>query len=176
MREDVTTMPFDPNKHKRRSIRLKGYDYRSSGVYFVTIVTQGRALLWADVCEGEVILSPAGEMVEQVWTQLPERFPRVSLDAFVVMPNHVHGLLVLGGIEPSSTALSDVVGAFKSQSTVNYTRGVREQGWSAFEKRVWQSNYFERILRNEEQLARAQGYIEQNPENWLWDHENPIQP
>jgi REP element-mobilizing transposase RayT len=88
-------MPYDPNRHHRRSIRLKGYDYSQAGAYFVTICTQDRACLFGKVVNGEMRLNDAGRMVLAEWNMLPERFPHVVLDAFVVMPNHVHGIVVI---------------------------------------------------------------------------------
>ncbi|MDN5271898.1 hypothetical protein QTO31_07930 [Chloroflexus sp. MS-CIW-1] len=88
-------MPYDPNRHHRRSIRLKGYDYSQAGAYFITICTQDRACLFGKVVNGEMRLNDAGRMVLAEWNMLPERFPHVVLDAFVVMPNHVHGIVVI---------------------------------------------------------------------------------
>jgi REP element-mobilizing transposase RayT len=88
-------MRYDPKKHHRRSIRLKGYDYSQAGAYFVTICTQDRACLFGEVVDGEMRLNDVGRMVVAEWERLPERFPDVALDAFVVMPNHIHGIIVI---------------------------------------------------------------------------------
>ncbi|MCC6627190.1 MAG: transposase [Chloroflexi bacterium] len=88
-------MRYDPDRHHRRSIRLKGYDYRQAGAYFVTIVTQDRACLFGEAIDGGMQLNDAGRMVEITWTELPGRFPGLDLDAFVVMPNHVHAIMVV---------------------------------------------------------------------------------
>jgi len=93
-------MPYDPTRHHRRSIRLKGYDYSQAGAYFVTICTQDRACLFGKVVNGEMRLNDAGRMVLAEWNMLPERFPHVVLDAFVVMPNHVHGIVVITNPAP----------------------------------------------------------------------------
>lgn len=90
-------MTYDPHKHHRRSIRLKGYDYSRMGAYFVTIVTQGRECLFGQVVDGEMRLNDAGRMVQAVWDQLPVFYPGVQVDAFIVMPNHIHGIIVLTG-------------------------------------------------------------------------------
>jgi REP element-mobilizing transposase RayT len=89
-------MTYDPERHHRRSIRLRGYDYRQAGAYFVTICVQDRACLFGEVVDGDMRLSKAGENVQAVWNDLPRRFPGIDLDAFVVMPNHVHGIVFLG--------------------------------------------------------------------------------
>ena len=88
---------YDPEKHHRRSIRLKGYDYAQEGVYFVTVCTQDRACLFGAVADGEMQLNNSGQIAKTAWDDLPARFPSVRLDAFIVMPNHVHGIIMVGG-------------------------------------------------------------------------------
>jgi putative transposase len=88
-------MKFDPHKHHRRSIRLRGYDYSQAGAYFVTICTHRRACVPGEVQEGEMRPNRAGRLVRAAWNDLPNHYPRVMLDAFVVMPNHIHGIIVL---------------------------------------------------------------------------------
>ncbi|MBI5962671.1 MAG: transposase [Chloroflexi bacterium] len=86
---------FDPKQHHRRSIRLKGYDYAQAGAYYVTIVTWHRECLFGEVVDGEMILSPYGEIVQKWWNEIQNHFPIVETDAFVVMPNHVYGIIVI---------------------------------------------------------------------------------
>lgn len=88
-------MPYDPNKRHRRSIRLKGYDYSQAGAYYLTIVAQHRVCLFGDIMDATIQLNDAGEMLWEQWLTLPQRFPNVDLDEFVVMPNHVHGILLI---------------------------------------------------------------------------------
>ena len=88
-------MRFDPERHHRRSIRLKGYDYRKSGAYFVTICTQNRECLFGEIVDGQMILNDVGRMVQSLWDELPRHFPNVELDAFGAMPNHVHGIIMI---------------------------------------------------------------------------------
>ena len=97
-------MPFDPDRHHRRSPRLQGYDYSRPGAYFVTVCVHGRMCLLGDVAGGEVCLSEAGKMVLQTWRELPEHYPGVSIDAAVVMPNHFHGIVILRVVERPATA------------------------------------------------------------------------
>ncbi len=171
----------------RRSIRLPGYDYSAVGAYFVTIVTQGRAHLFGSVVDGEMRLNGAGGVVEDCWHALPRRYPRIILDEFVVMPNHVHGIVVIGepGLihegahegrpyrrpdgcgHPPASALGDVVGGFKSTSTVVYGSGVRAFGWRRFRRRLWQRNYYERIIRDADSMNRVRSYIRDNPARWV---------
>jgi putative transposase len=200
---------YDPDKHHRRSIRLKSYNYTWTGSYFITVVSQHRACLFGDVLEDEMILNEAGKMVVSAWSDLPARFPVASTDAFVVMPNHVHGIIVINNPKPvgaglvpapvptsapgkraatrgraptrgaptdgdRSPALGNIVGTFKSLTTRTYMEGVRHQGWQPFETRLWQRNYYERVIRNEDELDHTRAYIEQNPLNWAQDRENPV--
>ena len=88
-------MPYDPQKHHRRSIRLKGYDYTQPGAYYVTLCTKARQCLFGDVIKGEMRLNSLGHIAFTCWQAIPEHFPHVELDAFVVMPNHLHGILVI---------------------------------------------------------------------------------
>ncbi|MXY43808.1 MAG: transposase [Dehalococcoidia bacterium] len=170
-------------------MRLKAYDYSKAGAYFVTVVAQDRLCLFGDVIEDEMHVNRAGAMVSEVWRQLPSRFPTIELDAFVVMPNHVHGIVVLNlpvgvplvgtlGDEDRATTrvaptLGDVVGAYKSITTVRYTRGVKVGLWNAYQGRLWQRNYYEHVIRNESELNRAREYIVGNPALWVRDRENP---
>jgi REP element-mobilizing transposase RayT len=105
-------MKFDPQKHRRRSIRLQGYDYTLSGAYFITMVTYQRECLFGEIVNGEMRLSAMGQIAEEHWRLIPEHFPRVELGAYVVMPNHVHGIIVIRSDENGmATNSSPSVGA-----------------------------------------------------------------
>jgi len=180
----------------RLSIRLKGYDYAQAGAYFVTICTQGRACLLGDVANEEVRLSDAGKMVQEAWQALLGRLSGTELDAFVIMPNHVHGIIVIPGrgesrIRPDDSrqpdsgdhkdrpygttagSLGRVIQAFKSTTTHQYVLGVRQRGWPPFRGRLWQRNYYERVIRNDRELDKIREYITTNPLKWALDRENP---
>jgi putative transposase len=86
---------YNPQIHHRRSIRLKGYDYTQCGAYFVTICTQGHVCLFGDVVDGKVVLNPFGRVVATYWERIPRHFPRVQLGSWVVMPNHIHGIIII---------------------------------------------------------------------------------
>ena len=88
-------MSYDPERHHRRSIRLRNYDYSSAGAYFVTILIKDRECLLGEVVDGEMRLSEMGEVVRAIWESLPERYPGVELDESVIMPNHMHGIIVI---------------------------------------------------------------------------------
>jgi len=195
-------MKFDPEKHHRRSIRLRGFDYKQSGTYFVTTVTRDRACLLADIIDGEIRLNDAGRMVNAAWTELSIHYPGVENDAFVVMPNHIHGVIVLVGAGPRACpeqghpradmpannpavrlgqpqgvaptlSLPDVVHRFKTLTTKRYADGVKRFGWVSFPNRLWQRNYYEHVIRDEESLNRIRKYILDNPVQWAFDRENP---
>ena len=94
-------MTFDPDKHHRRSLRLKSYDYSRAGAYFVTICTHGHECLFGEIMDGEMRLNAAGQAAQAEWVRLPERFQSLELDEFVIMPNHLHGIILVGaGLAP----------------------------------------------------------------------------
>ena len=139
-------------------------------------------------------MNDAGRMVERWWLKLDDKFENVETDAFVVMPNHFHGIIMVGndvvgaGLRACpderhkeghpqrgapTVSLPDVMYGFKSMTTTLYRRGVETKGWPPFHKRLWQRNYYEHVIRNEEGLNRIREYIRNNPMNWEWDGENP---
>ena len=168
--EYMAKSQYDPQKHHRRSIRLKGHDYGRAGIYCVTLCIQHREYRLGNIAEGMVHLTDAGHMVQRAWEQLPDRFPDMALDSYVVMPNHFHGLVVFAQNAPQP--LGSIIGAFKSITTHQYIVGVKESGWPAFDKKVWQRNYYEHIVRDEVSLARIREYIVMNPLRWDADREN----
>ena len=93
-------MKYNPDIHHRRSIRLRGYDYSQKGLYFVTICTQDRLCLFGDIENGEMNLNDAGKMVRTIWDQIPAHYCGVEIDQFVVMPNHIHGIVIIVGAVP----------------------------------------------------------------------------
>jgi len=180
--------------HGRHSIRLKDFDYSQMGSYFVTICTHRRQFSLGRVRRGRMHLSATGRIAEQVWRELPDRYPGVQTDAFVVMPNHVHGIIVLPGEpvgagpcacptiseeggQPQGVAptmsLSDVVHRFKSLTATwrRQRRGRTDQELSR--GRLWQRNYYEHVIRNERCMNRIRQYILTNPSRWTKDRENP---
>lgn len=148
---------------------MKGYDYGRAGAYFVTTCTQGRECLLGDVDGAAGRLSDAGRVVEDTWADLTKRFPTIELDAFTVMPNHIHGIIVLVGQGVAAPPkLGDVVGALKSLSAIAINRALSRSG-----RPLWQRNYYEHIIRNEAALDRIREYIATNPVRWALDRENP---
>jgi putative transposase len=110
---------YDREKHHRRSIRLQGYDYTSQGAYFVTMVTQNRTCLFGDIAEEKIMLNEGGKIAHQCWLDIPQHFPHASLDEFVIMPNHVHGILVITGSHLSAHSYNDVSAGAKYFSPPN---------------------------------------------------------
>jgi putative transposase len=176
-------MRFDPDAHHRRSIRLKDHDYSRTGAYFVTIVTYARESLFGSVLDAEVLLNDAGRMVYATWAETRSVRPNVALDEFVLMPNHLHGILVinesLASIRPAglvaaaahgpmSGSLGAIVGQFKALTTKRLNAMRRSPGI-----RVWQRNYYEHVVRDDTDLERLRAYIAANPARWSEDDENP---
>ena len=174
------------DRHHRRSIRLQGYDYATPGAYFVTICVEGRECLFGDIDDGALRENDAGVMVATWWSDVSKRFPSATCDAFVVMPNHVHGIIMLSeaeGVHPGGghsggghvgPPLHRIIQWFKTMTTNDYLRRIRSDGWAALEKRLWQRNYYEHVIRDDEELARIREYINANPASWDDDDENPI--
>lgn len=188
---------FDPQKHHRRSIRLKGFDYSSESAYYVTIVAQGRECLFGEIIDEETHLNEYGEIVLKWWNEIPIHFPNVELGAFVIMPNHVHGIVFItserrGDVlsprdDPDNNiqdmgnqgretlplqkpTLGQIIAYFKYQSTKEMNRIETENAITKF----WQRNYYEHIVRNEKELQQKTDYILGNPSRWDDDEENPL--
>jgi len=168
-------------------MRLRGYDYAQAGAYFVTIVTRDRVCLFGEMVNGEMRLNDGGRMIEQWWFELNRKFSTVETDEFVVMPNHFHGIVVIAGVTvgadprvgPNSEGahagapLPTIIQWFKTMTTNEYMRGVKTRSWTPFAGRLWQRNYYEHIVRCENELTRIREYIANNPLQWEMDRENP---
>jgi putative transposase len=154
---------FNPDRHHRNSIRLRGRDYARPGAYFVTICTHQRAHLFGEIDHGQMRLNAAGLIVAQEWNRLPSRQAGLGIDAFVIMPNHLHGVIMLDRSGPP--ALGVVIRAFKAAAA----RTIRLEVDPNF---AWQRNYYERIIRTDSSMDRVRAYIVGNPARWAWDKEN----
>lgn len=179
-------MKHNPNKHHRRSIRLQGYDYSSPGAYFITICTQNRESLFGDVVDGAMVLNEFATIAQRCWLEIPCHFLNVSLDEYVIMPNHVHGIIIIGEQnvgarhavplpprterfgKPTHGSIPTIVRSFKSAvaKRINEHRGTPGAP-------VWQRNYYEHIIGTGESLDRIRRYIAENPLRWHLDRENP---
>ena len=167
-------MPYNPEIHHRRSIRLKGYDYSQAGAYFITICINHRQPLLGAIADGIMQPNSAGIMVQTIWEEIPFHYPNIELDAFVIMPNHIHGIIILKSIqiEPVMT-LGEIMHRFKSFTTAKYRHGVNQEQWQPFTGRLWQRNYYEHIIRNQESCDRLRQYIANNPSSWQSDRLHP---
>jgi putative transposase len=176
---------------QRKTIRLKGYDYSRAGLYFITICTQNHLCLFGEIVNEEMVLNDAGKMVEYQWQELICRFDNIKLHEFIVMPNHFHGIVEFVGVplvgtqnvgqtkiirqpqegQPQGIAptVGDVVGAFKSLSTNDYIRNVKQNNWQPFNKKLWQRNYYEHIIRDEKSYDQISEYIQTNLLQWQDD-------
>lgn len=189
-------MKYDPQKHHRVSIRLKGYDYSLAGAYFITIVAYKREMLFGEIVNGVMRLNRRGEIVREEWFASVNIRKEIKLfeDEFVVMPNHAHGIVwiveddsrftvdtgrsvgagrdVVGSdgrptLRMKPKSLSSFVAGFKSSVTKRIRDELNETG-------IWQRNYHDRIIRNDKELNAIRDYIESNPGNWAEDEENKL--
>ncbi|MCM2265164.1 MAG: transposase [Desulfuromonadales bacterium] len=192
-------MTFNPEWHQRRSIRLKGYDYAAAGWYFVTLCTWQRECLFGEVVDGGMRLNEVGGLVETVWCRLPEHFASINLIDHVVMPNHFHGIVQITGsvgAKQGSPASPDVDGnhakgkadeafALPLHGTASGSLCAVIQNFKSISTRrinklrnnpagpVWQRNYFERVIRDDNELAAIREYIVTNPLQWDADNNHP---
>jgi putative transposase len=179
-------MTHKSDKLHRHSIRLRDYDYSQEGAYFVTICTHNKESIFGDVVNGKMQLNEYGHLVEAEWLKTANIRDNIELDAFVIMPNHFHGILAIvdncsrgtARCAPTfanrqfgkimSASLPAIVRSFKSA----VTRRINELR-SASNMPVWQRNYYEHVIRNEDDLAEIREYITNNPQKWDLDSENP---
>lgn len=154
----------------RRSIRPWGYDYSLAGAYFVTVCAHERRCLFGRIVDGLPSLGPIGDIVAREWARTAEMRPDVELDAFVVMPNHLHAILLLGqgGSAATSRSLGAIIRGFKAATT----RAVVTAGHD-LQHPLWQRNYYEHIIRSDESLNAIRAYIADNPAKWAYDRQNP---
>jgi len=184
-------MGLSHGQSRRRSLRLGKYDYAQPGAYFVTVCAKGRACLFGEVADGEMRLSHMGEIVAEEWRRSADVRLEIGLNAFVVMPNHLHGILFIHDVRvnaratgrsplpddrpeargPAPRSLGAFMAGFKSATTkrINQCRGTPG-------RLVWQRNYYEHIIRADESIHRIREYILNNPLEWTFDRENPKMP
>jgi REP element-mobilizing transposase RayT len=160
-------MPYKPNLHHRRSIRLKGYDYSQAGLYFITICCQDRICRFGKIENGEMILNEYGQIAYNEWAKLSKRYPYISNDVFQIMPNHVHGIIVLDDAVARNTTVGNIIGAYKSLVMNECLKIYKSR--NDFMGKVWQRNFYEHIIRNEQSYQNVSDYIIHNPENWAED-------
>jgi REP element-mobilizing transposase RayT len=152
--------------YRRRSIRLPEYDYAQAGYYFVTIATYNRTHLFGEIVDGEMVPNVAGNMIEQTWWEIERDFPNVTLGEYVLMPNHTHSIIQ---ITHSVHTLSRMIQSFKRYSTLQYIQMVKNGTLPPFDKRIWQRNFYEHVIRNDADHDRIAEYIISNPLTWSED-------
>ncbi len=153
-------MSYNPEIHHRRSIRLQGYDYTNSGIYFVTICCYQRQNLFGSVNNGKMETNVIGQIVSNLWQKIPQHFLNVELDEFILMPDHLHGIIIISE-STGKSSLANTVQNFKSVSSRKINRINKNYGVS-----IWQRNYYEKIVRTEQELENLRDYIQNNPANW----------
>ena len=178
-----TIMKKYNNKYRIESVRLKNWDYRNNGAYFITINTGNRKHFFGEIINSEMQLSPIGEYAENFWMEIPKHFPFVELGNFVVMPNHTHGILIINNtdsvmdkslqcndctgnqyysdISPKSGSISTIIRSYKSVVS-KHARLLNPEF-------NWQPKFHDHVIRNSESFERIQNYIENNPSNWKED-------
>ena len=153
----------------RKTNRLTKYDYGQPGFYFVTVCTSQRKEYFGVAENGKMVLNDAGKMAENIWKRTPERYKNVQLDQFVIMPNHMHGIVVIQevvqtpGLRPS---LSQIVGSYKNVAS----KEIRSQGLKDF---AWQPSFYDHVIRKDESLDKIREYIVNNRLKWELDRNNP---
>ena len=173
-----------PTNSRRKQLRLRHYDYTQTGSNFVTICTHDRRCILGNVVDGKMLLSDAGKVVSECWNDLPNHYQHIELGEFIVMPNHVHGIVVItgsaegltskkpqAGFKPAPTArhsLSEVIRGFKTFSGRRINRLTNSTG-----QPVWQRNFYEHVIRDETSLHTIREYIVNNPAKWSEDRYNP---
>ncbi len=179
---------YNPKIHHRQSIRLKDYDYSENGYYFVTICVRDKIECFGKIINGEMILNEYGEIAKKQWLWLAEQYDYVKLDEWIIILNHLHGILIIENTGMGCAGANRVVGAGRDLSLHGQTRKIkplseligvfkttsskliRQHGLSEFQ---WQRNYYDHIIRNEKSLDKIRKYIVENPLKWELDRNNP---
>ena len=174
-------MKHNAKIHKRKSIRLKGYAYSSAGAYFVTVCNHNHLCLFGQIAEEKMLLNDAGKFANKCWLKIPEHFTHVSLDEFIIMPNHIHGIIIIEDVNVGANNYSPLqINQFRSpfRTIGSIIRGFKIGVTKWFRANtnvynVWQRNYYEHIIRNKKELNKIREYIINNPLKWHLDRENP---
>ena len=176
--------------HRRQSIRLKGYNYSQPGAYFVTICTRKRECLFGQIINGVMHLNEFGDIATEEWLQSSEIRHEIQLDIFMVMPNHIHGIVIITNNKdsdivgatgrsplhtgskkaygPAKRSLGSFIAGYKSQVTKRVNLLRRSPGIP-----VWQRNYYEHIIRHDDEMNQLRNYIATNPIGWESDKYHP---
>ena len=193
---------LDVNQKRRKPNRLDRYDYSQAGCYFLTVCAQDRQCLFGEIIDDKMVLNGAGRRVVNWWRETENKFPHVELDEYVLMPNHIHGIVVIVGadlcVRPqredresnehqrreenqqhqnqgghTGPPLQEIIQWFKTMTTNEYINEVKSGRFLPFEKRIWQRSFHDHIVRDDDDLNRVREYIQNNPLRWALDAENP---
>ncbi len=165
---------------RRKSIRLEGYDYSQAGTYYITICTFLRESFFGHTENAKIILTPVGAIACKYWKEIPYHFQHADVDVFIIMPNHIHGLIQISDenknvvaehVQPESndSKISSSIGSIIKQYKGSVTRWCKKNHYLDFK---WQNNFYEHIVRNEKELNRIRQYIITNPLKWEYDRDN----
>ena len=161
------------NKFKTVSSRLKNWDYKNPWWYYVTVCTKNHKEWFGEILNSKMLLNNLGKIASEYWLKIPKHYPEVELDEYIIMPNHIHGIIILNelptvetGHAPSLHSLGNVIGSFKS----GVTNWAHKNGFKKFQ---WQPRFYDRIIRNERELFQIRKYIQQNPLKWEIEKEYP---
>ena len=174
-------MKYNPDKHHRRSIRLPGYDYASEGWYFITICVQDKRCIFGEIRNHKMVMNNFGLIVDMEWKKTAQLRKNINLDAYIIMPNHIHGVIVLNDKynrwgtmhraptmeqfgKPVSGSIPTIIRSFKSAVTKQINKIQNTPGLH-----LWQRNYYEHNIRSENDLNRIRTYIIENPLKWTED-------
>ena len=149
------------NKYRIESSRLKGYDYSGPGAYYITIVTRNRECLFGDVVNDKMILNESGKIADKYWKEIPEHFPNAILDEYIVMPNHLHGIINLDTSTEKRQPIGVIINQYKRACTIEIRKFNINFGWHP--------RFHDHIIRNEKSLNNIRQYIINNPLNWKSD-------
>uniref|UniRef100_A0A832DK82 Transposase n=1 Tax=Ignavibacterium album TaxID=591197 RepID=A0A832DK82_9BACT len=168
------------NKYRIESTRIPGYDYSNPNWYYVTINTKNHYCYFGNILDGKMFLNDIGKLTEKFWQEIPVHFKTAEIDYYIIMPNHIHGIIIINELPPlvetghapslqeqtKRYSLSNIIGSFKSA----VSNKIHKIGYNQFQ---WQPRFYERIIRNEKELFRIRKYIEQNPLKWDIEKNNP---
>jgi putative transposase len=184
----------------RKRNRLSGFDYSKGYAYFVTICIHDNLHLLSEIINEQSVLSESGKMIESWWLELSNKYDDVILDEYIIMPNHIHGIIIINDsvvdglrvvpneitsvgddlcVVPGKTdrhigpTLPEIIQWFKTMTTNEYIHGVKEGTFQRFNKHLWQRSYYDRIIRNEKEMNNIQAYIHYNPLKWDWEKHHP---
>lgn len=178
-------MKYNPEIHRRRSVRLRGYDYSREGAYFITICVENRYHLFGEIGNQEMLLNAYGEIAYLTWEKLPSRWPHIQMGAFQIMPNHMHGIIVIhdspSGMDtkrgPVSTkvqwaikpTVGQIVGAYKSCVLTECLKVAKTQVPEIYLGKIWQRGFWDHVIRDVNSMDCISQYIIHNPKNWKDD-------